>query len=355
MNLEKIRKNIDSIDREIIRLLNERLELGLRSKKFKDSIYDREREHQILNQLKGILHAYNLIQPDFLEKLLAVIIAESRKIQEANKTLIGFQGEHGAFGEEAARYYNSKLAAIPCAEFADVFEGVEQGNFDLGIVPVENSLGGTITHVNELLVNSELKVIGAIRLRINHCLLGPPDSNYRDIRIVYSHPQALAQCRDFINRHNLDARPFYDTAGAAKMISENKPKMAAAIASRLCADLFDLEVIKENIQDNQDNFTRFLILANEEQKNHAEKCSIVFSTPHKAGTLFAVLQIFAEESINLTRIESLPSRDDPGSYVFFLDFQCADMKPGVERILEKVSTKTAGFRYLGCYKEEVFG
>jgi prephenate dehydratase/chorismate mutase len=355
MNLEEIRKNIDHIDREIMRLLNERLEFGLRSKKFKDSIYDEKRERQVLSQLRRILHAHNLIQPDFLERLFAVILGEGRKIQEADRKLIGFQGEHGAFGEEAARNYHSELVAIPCAEFADVFEGVEQGNFDMGIVPVENSLAGAITQVNELLIQSKLKVVGAIRLQVNHCLLAPPDSNYRDIRIVYSHPQALAQCREFINRHNLEARPFYDTAGAARMLSENKPRMAAAIAGRLCADLFGLEVIKENIQDHPNNFTRFLILAKEEQKKYAEKCSIVFSTPHKAGTLFAVLRIFAEDGINLTRIESLPSRDDPGNYVFFLDFQCADLEPEVERILEKVRSSTAGFRFLGCYKEEVFG
>lgn len=355
MNLAEIRKDIDHLDHEILRLLSERLELGLRARKFKDTIYDPDREEQIRRRLSRISRAYPLIQPEFLERLFATILEGSRKIQEAERTLIGFQGEHGAFGEEAARYYDPELAAIPCPEFVDVFEGVERESLDLGIVPVENSLGGAITEVNELLIKSDLKVIGALRLRISHCLLGYPESDYREIRTVYSHPQALAQCRDFIDRHRLEARPFYDTAGAAKMLAENKPRLAAAIASRLCAELFDLELIKENIQDHEDNFTRFLILAKKGQERDAEKCSIVFSTPHRAGTLFSVLKIFAEEKINLTRIESLPCREDPGNSVFFLDFLGANLGPKMEQILEKVKAETATFKCLGCYKEEVFG
>lgn len=354
MNLEEIRKNIDQIDYEILKLLNERIELSLRTRKFKDNIHDRERENQILNRLKRYSNILNLIQGDFVEKLFTEIISENRKFQEKRRKLIGFQGEHGAFGEVAARYYDSNLVAIPCSEFVDVFEGVKMGYLDLGIVPVENSLGGAITHVNELLIKTDLKVAFAVKLRINHCLLALPESNYREIRVVYSHPQALSQCRDFIDRHNLEARPFYDTAGAAKMLAKEKPEMTGSIASKLSAELYNLEIVKENIEDDSSNFTRFFILAKEKKKDHGNKCSIVFSTPHKAGTLFSVLKIFAEANINLTRIESFPSHDDPGHYVFFLDFQCEDVQDGIGNILEKVKQKTKMLKYLGCYLEEVF-
>jgi prephenate dehydratase/chorismate mutase/prephenate dehydratase len=354
MNLEKIRKKIDHIDHEILRLLNERIELGLRTKKFKESICDRERETQILEKLKKYSKAYSVIQSDFIEKLFTAIMRENRESQKAKRTLIGFQGEHGAFSEVAARYYDSNLAAIPCTEFADVFEGVEKGNLDLGIVPVENSLGGAVTQVNELLIKTDLKVVGAVKLRINHCLLDLPETNYREIRVVFSHPQALSQCREFLNRHHMEAQPFYDTAGAAKMLSKEKPKMAAVITSKLCAELYNLEIIKENIQDHQSNYTRFLILAREKQVKSADKCSIIFITHHKAGTLFVVLKIFAEARINLTRIESFPYRDDPGNYVFFLDFQSKEINSKVEKILRKVKQKTVMLKYLGCYREEVF-
>jgi len=353
MSLEKIRKKISHIDHEILRLLNERIELGLRTKRFKEKIQDKEREIQILEQLQNYSHAHSVIHNEFVKKLYSSIIRESRRIQKTDQTLIGFQGEHGAFGEVAAKHYNPNLATLPCPEFADVMEDVEQGQLDMGIVPVENSLGGAITEVNELLVKTDLKVIGGIKYRVNHCLLKLPEMHYRDIRVVYSHPQALLQCRAFLNRHQLEARPFYDTAGAAKMLVKEKPKMAAAIANHLCAELYNLEVIKENVQDHKDNFTRFLILAREEQKNSANKCSIIFATPHKAGALFEVLKIFADARINLTRIESLPYRDDPGNSIFFLDFQSDTIQDTIKKILGRVKEKTVMLKYLGCYKEEV--
>lgn len=354
MNLDKIRKKIDQIDYEILKLLQERIELALRTKKFKENIQDRERETQILEQLKKYSSILNLIQGDFVEKLFTEIMNENRKFQAKKRKLIGLQGEHGAFGEVAARYYDSNLVTIPCSEFVDVFEAVEKEYMDLGVVPVENSLGGAVTQVNELLIKTNLKVAAAVKLRINHCLLALPESDYREIRAVYSHPQALSQCRDFLNRNNLEARPFYDTAGAAQMLARQKPKMAATIASKLCAELYNLEIIKEKIEDNPSNFTRFFILAKEEKKKPGNRCSIVFSTPHKAGTLFSVLKIFTEANINLTRIESLPYRDDPGHYVFFLDFQCTDDQSSLGSIFEEVKKKTKMFKYLGCYQEELF-
>lgn len=352
MNLEKIRYRIDRIDYEILKHLNERMELTFRTKKFKPGIKDEEREALIFSQVKKFSELHNLIRSDFVEKLFKEIIRESRSLQKEIKHLIGLQGEHGAYGEVAARKYDAELVPIPCAEFADVFNGVEQGHFDLGIVPVQNSLGGAVSQVNELLIQSKLKVVGAIKLRINHCLLALPESNYREIREVFSHPQALSQCREFIQRQQMEPRPFYDTAGAARMLIQERPPMTAAIASKLCADIYKLEIIKENIEDHQSNFTRFLVLAKEENKKAANKCSIVFSTAHKAGALFAVLQLFAEARINLTRIESFPYRDDPGHYVFFLDFHKEEIDGQKDEILAKVKKMTPMFKYLGCYIEK---
>jgi prephenate dehydratase/chorismate mutase/prephenate dehydratase len=353
MKLEKIRTKIDGIDHEILRALHYRMEMSLRTKRFKESIRDEEREKQILERLKKYSGASQLLRGEFVEKLFASILGESRKIQEEDRTLIGFQGEHGAFGEAAALCYNARLTPLPCPEFADVFDGVQKGSLDLGIVPVENSLGGAITDVNELLIKCDLKIVGAVKLRINHCLLQHHEADYREMRMAYSHPQALSQCRHFLMRHNLEPRPYYDTAGAARMVAEDMPKMAAAIAGRLCADIYNLEVVKENIQDHPDNFTRFLILARKEHGDSVDKCSIIFSTRHEAGALNAVLNVFSEEQINLTRIESMPWADDPGNYVFFLDFQNPDILNRVETILDKVRRKAKMLKYLGCYKEEI--
>lgn len=355
MNLQKIRYHIDEIDCEILSLLNERMELALRTVKLKDSIQDKERETQVLDQVTRYSRNYNhLVQSDLIKSLFGEIMKESRRIQEKKQPLIGFQGEHGAFGELAARRYNSDLVPIPCEQFEDVFDGVEKGWLDLGIVPVENSIGGAVTTVNDLMIQRNLSVISAVKLRINHCLLTLPETNYQDIRIVFSHPQALSQCRHFIERHKMEARPFYDTAGAARMLAKDKPKMAAAIGSELCAGLYRLEIIKDHVEDHAINYTRFLVLSREPLIVPADKCSIIFSTPNKAGALFEVLEIFAQTCINLTRIESFPFLNDPSHAVFFLDFQNDDIhNNSIEPVLDKVREKSRMFRFLGFYHEVV--
>jgi prephenate dehydratase/chorismate mutase len=354
MNLQKIREHIDELDREILSLLNERMELALKTAKLKESVVDKDREGQVLNQVAKYTENQNhLAQSEFVRTLYGGIIGESRRIQEQKKPLIGFQGEHGAYGELAARRYNPDFVPIPCEQFEDVFDGVEKGWLDCGIVPVENSIGGAVATVNDLMIQRSLAVIGAIKLRINHCLLSLPETNYQDIRIVYSHPQALSQCRDFIERHKMEPRPFFDTAGAARMLSKDKPGMSAAIASELCAGLYRLEVIKDRIEDHAFNYTRFLVLAREPLADAADKCSIIFSTPNKAGALFEVLEVFARAGINLTRIESFPFHNDPSHSVFFLDFQSGENGGSIEPALDLVRRKSRTFRFLGFYGEEV--
>ncbi len=354
MKLEQIRKKIDQIDDEILNLLGERMELGLRAKKFKKIIQDKDREQQVLRRLKKQCRNLHLIDSDFVEKLFSEVMKENRKLQEQKKSLIGFQGEHGAFGEVAAKYYDHHLVTIPCHEFSDVFEGVQAGYLDLGIVPAENSLGGSISQVNEQLIKSSLKVTAAVKLRINHCFLALPEARFGDIKTVYSHPQALSQCRSFLRQNRLESRLYYDTAGAAKLLKKEELNTAAAIASHLCGKLYNLKIIKQNIEDNSSNFTRFFILAKEEKRSGANRCSIIFSIPHKTGALFSILEIFARAKINLTRVESFPQRDNPDCYAFFLDFQSKGNLNHITKILEEVRSKTKMLKYLGCYREEVF-
>lgn len=355
MELKRIRQKIDEIDLEILELLEKRMELGLRTKKFKKTVFDPGREASVLEKLKVRSRLSHLIRVNFVQLLFKEIMKESRELQEKERGLIGFQGEYGAFSEMAARYYDSRLLTIPFPHFGDIFEGVEKGHVDLGLVPVENTLGGAVNEVNELLMDCDLKVVGAIKLRIHHCLLALPGTRLEHIRVVYSHPQALSQCREYIKRHKLEVRPYYDTAGAARILAKEKSKTAAIIAHRLCRDLYNLKIVEDNIEDHECNYTRFFILAREEKaSDQANKCSLIFSTPHQAGALFSILKIFADRGINLTRIESLPSRNEPGKYAFFLDFEKKDSKDDLASILEKVKSKTTMFKYLGLYKEEVY-
>ncbi|MFH1520749.1 MAG: prephenate dehydratase domain-containing protein [Candidatus Micrarchaeota archaeon] len=274
MELEELRKKIDGIDSEILKLLNKRMEFALRTRKLKKQVTDKPREDSILHKVKK---QRGLLRPDFSGKIYSEIIDESKRLQDQNPKLIGFQGEHGAFSEVASIAYNRLLVPVPCNEFSDVFTGVENGQIDFGIVPVENSLGGAVAQVNDLLVETDLRIVGEIKIPIHHCLLTLPETDYREIKVVYSHPQALSQCRGFIARNKLESRPYYDTAGAAMMISNERPTAAAAIASRLCAEIYGLEVLKEDIEDHETNFTRFVILSRE--KNEKEGISVLLFFP----------------------------------------------------------------------------
>jgi prephenate dehydratase/chorismate mutase len=347
MNLQDIRNKLDRIDFQILKLLDSRMEFSLKTKKLKKSVEDPSREEQLLRRIRE--HSQGLIAPDFCEKLFTQIISESKKLQEKEYSLIGFQGEHGAYSEVAAREWNEDLIPIPCTEFFEVFDGVDSGVYDFGIVPVENSLGGVISQVNRLIINTELHVVGAVELTIHHCLLTFSGIDYREIHTVYSHSQALEQCHQFIERNKLEPVPYYDTAGSAKMLVETEPKSSAAIASKLAAELYNLEIIKENIEDFDRNITRFLVFSKNENKDNGEKCSIIFSTAHKAGILFQVLKIFADAQLNLSRIESMPNQR--GSYAFFLDFIGSKDDKSVISALQKVQKITTNFRFLGCYKE----
>ena len=202
----------------------------------------------------------------------------------------------------------------------------------------------------DLLSASSLTVSAEIFEKINHFLLSKSDK-LSGVKVVASHPQALAQCRDFLKQHQLEAKPYYDTAGAARMLFQDRPEATAVIAGELCRRLYHLEAIKECIEDHPDNVTRFLLIAREPTKMTGNKCSIAFSTVHRAGALFGILKAFAKKGLNLTRIESVPMGSRPGNYVFFLDFLGNEADEDVKAVLEQIESDTTMFHFLGCYKQ----
>ncbi len=349
MNLAELRGEIDRVDSEILKLLSRRMELALRTGRFKADPADPPRERAVIEGIRN--QSRGLLEPDFTEGIFQSVVGEAKKLQEKALSLVGFQGEHGAHSEVAIRSLDPGWIPIPCGEFAEVFEGVQRGELDLGVVPVENSLEGAVTAVNDLLVEGDLQIAGEIRVPIHHALLALPDTDIRELRAAYSHPQALAQCRGFLSRNKLEPRPFYDTAGAAMMLARERLKGAAAIASELCAEIYGLEVVKQAIEDHESNSTRFIILSRVVSRGKGNKCSLVFSTEHRAGALYEALRIFSEAGINLTRIESRPIRKDPGRYAFLLDFLGSDKDPKVQEALGRVEKETLMFKFLGCYQE----
>jgi len=347
MTLKEIRDDIDRIDAKMLALLDERMEKALLARSFKANVTDAKREEEVLGRVARSSRC--LAEPEFTTDLWKRIMTESRAIQESKPKTVGFQGEHGANSEVALRAWDPKAAAMPCVDFSDVFDAVRDGLFDYGIVPVENTLGGLVGPVNSILINTDLKIVAAIDAPISHCLLAVPGADHREIRSAYSHSQALAQCRNFLARNKLEARPYYDTAGAARMIAQERRKDTAAIANRFAAEIYDLEIIKDEIQDAPNNRTRFYVIAKEASSQAGNKCSAVFSTDDKAGALFKTLEVFAKAGINLTRIESVP--DTPGNYAIFIDFDGSDADSEVAQTIAAASSAAHGFRILGCYNE----
>jgi prephenate dehydratase/chorismate mutase/prephenate dehydratase len=349
MQLDELRGGIDRIDQKLLALLNERMELALRTTRMKEEITDDTREKCVMTRVKQ--YSRGIVREKFASLLFTNIIAESKELQRKKPLLTAFQGEHGAYGELASRMYNTELVPLPCTSFAEVFEGVEKREFDLGIVPVENSVGGAVTEVNDLLIERNVAIVGEVLLPISHTLLVPPNTAYKEVKIVYSHPQALAQCRKYLSMNGIEPRPYCDTAGAARMIACTRPPAAGAIASTFCAQLYDLEICRENIGDSPSNVTRFVVISTDSSLKEGNKCSVVFSTLHKSGALCRVLQIFSGEGVNLTRVESRPMKNIPGQYIFLLDFQGSYRDKKIQKLLKKVEEKTILFKFLGCYPE----
>ena len=267
------------------------------------------------------------------------------------KESVAFQGERGAYSEEAIlSFFKSEVIVSPCPTLYDTFESVLKKEVDFAVVPIENSLEGSINETYDLLLSTDLQVQGEINLRIHHSLIARPEIRIGKIRTVYSHPQALAQCRKFIRHLGVTPIATYDTAGSVKLIREKKSNGIAAIASTRAASIYGMKVLKEGIEDASTNYTRFFVLSFEDvPPTGNDKTSIVFSAKHAPGALFVALNEFAEKEINLTKIESRPTRKKPWEYNFYLDFEGHREDEKCNKALEFLKKKHMLTKVLGSY------
>jgi prephenate dehydratase len=235
---------------------------------------------------------------------------------------VAFQGERGAFSEDAVVSFFGEVELFPRHYIADVFEAVLGNDVDFGVVPVENSQAGSINDTYDLLLKYPLNIYGEIHLRISHCLMALPGETLNEITIIYSHPQALAQCEEFLRKLKADIVPTYDTAGSAKRIKEVGLKGSAAVASKRAAKIYALEILAEGIETNPNNYTRFFVISKKKAEPAPKsKTSLVFGTKNLPGALYHCLGAFATRNINLTKLESRPARDKPWEYIFYVDFE----------------------------------
>ena len=269
---------------------------------------------------------------------------------------VAIQGERGAFSEVAAReMISSRFTLKPCESFEELFGAVKSGQVQLGVIPIENSLIGTISMSTDLLLANDLKIVGETQIRVVHCLIAPKDIKLRQIKKIYSHPAALDQCRKFFKTHpTKQPIPYYDTAGAVKMLAESDMKDSAAIASPYAADVYGMNKLKQSIEDEKFNFTRFFLLSKRTVpfKGRA-KTSIVFSLKNKPGALFKALSVFALRDIDLTKIESRPARTKAWAYNFFADFIGSPEEDRVKCALDHLGEITHFVKLLGCYPYNV--
>ena len=270
------------------------------------------------------------------------------------KQRVAFQGEPGAYSEMAALQYFSNAELVPMRSFQEVFNIIETGKVDFAVVPIENSIEGSISETYDLLFLTNMFVSGEIYQRIRHCLITNKRAS-STIKLAYSHPQALGQCRSYLQTKGLEPVPTYDTAGAVKLIKEKKITEGAAIASKRAAEIYDMEIVEEGIEDKKNNFTRFLVLSkNETKPTNNDRTSIIFSVRHVPGALFSILEEFAHRQINLTKIESRPTKEAPWEYNFYVDFEGHATDENIAHTLQLVKNKSAFFKILGSYKKAEF-
>ena len=262
---------------------------------------------------------------------------------------VSFQGERGAYSESAAlSFFKEEIETIPFPTFAEVLSSTENNSTDFSILPVENSIEGSVGESYDLLLSTKLFAVGEIYHRIKHCLIGI--GKMEQIKTVYSHPQALGQCRKFLQINNLNSVPTYDTAGSVKMIKDINNDDIACIASKKAAEIFKVPVIKEDIEDVSNNYTRFLVFSKEKTKpSNKDKTSIIFSIKHEIGALYQIINEIQKHGINLTKIESRPKKTTIWEYNFYVDFEGHELKSNVKEMLEKIEEKTIFMKILGSY------
>lgn len=348
--LNDLRKKIDSIDGEILGLLNKRagvvIEIGRLKRDRKATFYSPARERQIIKRLKG-LNA-GPFPSDALKSVFREILSASLSLEEPLR--VACLGPLGTFTHLAGiRHFGSSSIFVPVDSIKSVFEEVERGGAEYGIVPIENSNEGVVSYTLDMFIDYDLKVSAEVMLEVSHNLLSLSGRKAK-IQKIFSHPQATAQCKGWLEK-NMHGIPVFEAASTAKAasLSSGDPS-AAAIASEAAASLYGLKFVQRRIEDRRNNFTRFLVISREHpQRTGYDKTSIMFSIKDRPGALYDVLSPFKKSKINLTKIESRPSRRKAWEYIFFVDMEGHFEEPKIRKAIEEVKKECLFFKTLGSY------
>jgi chorismate mutase/prephenate dehydratase len=348
--LNFLREKIDSLDEQILHLLNQRAEIALEVGRVKSGFgkdpYNPQREEEILRRLET--ENSGPFPGKGIASVFREIISACRSLEVA--LTVVYLGPPATYTHLAAiERFGTSVQALPAESIEEVFQGVERGKTCFGVVPIENTTEGVVNRTLDMFIESEVKICGEILVRISHDLISR-SGKAEKIRKIYSHPQALGQCRQWLRKNFPQAvlSEAISTARAAQMAAEEEE--GAAIASSLASSLYGLKVIESRIEDYLHNYTRFLVLGRQgAEKTGRDKTSLLFSISHSPGSLYEILKPFSALAINLTKIESRPIKDKPWEYVFFLDFEGHLGDSPVQEVLQEMKRKVLFFKVLGSY------
>lgn len=373
-SIKSPRDEIDAIDIEILKLLNQRAEIALRVGAAKSnvdtSLCDPQRESEVIDRLTS--ENPGPFDATSIENIFQRIIDESLYLQQRNfqrspeheagttedlehiekGSRVAFQGEHGSFSEEAAqRILGDDVRTVPCRTFDDLFASIDRGDADLILSPLENSLVGSVHRCYDLLLASSLSIAAEVVLPISHFLVGPPDATFESIKTVESHPVALAQCERFFAAHpELTGVAADDTAGSVMRVVESSDATRAAIGGKRTAAIYGGKILREHIEDHSENFTRFALLTNAtEPSTKGAKISLIVRLKHQPGALHNAMRPFVRRGINLLKIESRPIKGMPSEFNFYFDLQAPANESELRGALDEISEFADEVRFLGRY------
>ena len=378
MDLQQLREKMNRIDREMVDLYLERMKtaetIGAWKRENGVPVYDPARERDLLDRVASLAGSEH---ENGVRALFGFLISQSRTrqlldegrgtigktIQQAlsetlslfpEKAAVACQGVEGAYSQQACEKIFRHPAITYCKTFASVFDAIESGACRYGILPIENSLAGSVNAVYDLMARRRFRIVRSARIKIDHALLTLPDTRPEDILEVYSHEQAIQQCSDYLAAHeNWRVNPCANTAAAARMVSESGRKDIAAISSASCAGLYGLKCADTEIQNNSNNHTRFICISRDaEIYPGADRTTLLLSLPHRPGELYRILALFNAQGVNLTKLESRPVPGRDFEFMFCFDLDASVYSPGFIRLMEALEVSADHFTWLGSYTEQ---
>lgn len=376
--IDDYRNKIDEIDKQITNLFEQRMDIVMKVGEYKKEnnlpIFNKNREAEVIKKnigyLKNSKYAEGL--KDFFQNIMNIAkrleertICEDCTIESVlpskistnrKDSKVGFYGVVGSFSEEAMiKHFGKRNDAKAYDEFEDVFLAVKSGEIDYGVVPIENSSTGAISQVYDLLYKYGFYIVGEECIEINQHLIGIKGTNLEEVKEVYSHPQGFEQSTDFLKNYSVWKHiPFHSTADSVKLVRDLKDKSKVAIASERAASIYNLEIIQENINNKSENTTKFIVISkNLESDSSCDKVSVVFSLEHKSGTLYKLLRHFAENKINMIKIESRPMEKGVWKYFLYVDFEGNLDNKEVTTALNLIKQDSPYFKLIGTYKRYI--